>query len=235
MIAREGPAWKIFERLKKGAMSHLHSGNGHDFEHIERMLAMRQTFWSEIIRDEPHLVSDPFLPDRLDLAISFHDLNRSAMLSGKTATADARRADFALTLMRQYGIGDATAHHVIDTIQVSYKQDAPSETDLLRLLRDFDKADMGAVGIYRMAAVADSRNYGVFARTSDFDPHASAIEGDENLDSFCADIKYCLEWWTNPKFIIRTRAIRNRVKRRFDYMVSFLERIRSEYQEIGLI
>ena len=180
------------------------------------MLASRQMWWRAIVETEPEIATKA---EVLDLAILFHDLNRSKEFRGKGAEADVRRADFARAIMLQFGIELEVAEEAIKTITGTFQQDDENETSLVRLLRDFDKSDMGAVGIYRMAAVACDRNYGIFARARDFDPDAPAIEGDDNLDSFAADICFCLEWWTKPKFAIRTPAIRRIAEPRFRFMM----------------
>lgn len=237
MIDKSNVAWQILEDLRQNVYSREHTNNGHDYEHIERMLAMRQAFWPTIVKDEPEIEDWDMV---LDLAIVFHDLNRSAPLHGKGTEADAKRADYAYLTMRQHHVGITMANRVIEVITSTFKKDDPTEPLPVRLLRDLDKADMGAVGIYRMAAVADSRKYGVFARPEDFDLRAPAIKSDENLDSFCADIKFCHRWWIKNEaegddWEIRTPAIRERVSHRFHFMKLFLEQLKSEMREIGLV
>ena len=75
----------------------------------------------------------------------------------------------------------------------------------------------------------------MFARARDFDPDAPAIEGDDNLDSYAADICFCLEWRNKPKFAIATPAIRRAVEHRFDFMEASLAQLKREHEELGLI
>lgn len=238
MIYKSGVVWDIFNGLKQDVYRRDFTNNGHDYEHIERMLAMRQMFWPAIIKDEPQIGHETAFI--LDCAILFHDLNRVERLRGKGPEMEMRRMAFARTIMDLHNINNYIAEIAIETIQSTFKKDEPSEQALVRLLRDFDKADMGAVGIYRMAAVADSRKYGVFVRPEDFNLDAPAIKGDENLDSFCADIKFCHRWWLKNEtdgddWEIRTPAIRERVAHRFEFMKTFLKQLESEMSEIGLV
>lgn len=237
MVKKDNIAWRILADLRQNVYSRENTNNGHDYEHIERMLAMRQAFWPAIVRDEPAAIEYEIV---LDLAIVFHDLNRSALLRGRGSEADFKRAQFAKNLMRNHRVSEIVAGSAILAIAMTFKKDYSAEPIDVRLLRDLDKADMGAIGIYRMAAVADSRKYGVFARPEDFDLGAPAIKGDENLDSFCADIKFCHRWWLKNEaegddWEIRTPAIRARVNHRFQFMKNFLKQIESEMREIELV
>lgn len=234
MIDKSNVAWQILEELRQNVYSRENTNNGHDYEHIERMLAMRQAFWPAIMKDEPEIDGWDVV---LDLAIVFHDLNRSTLLSGKGALV----VQFAHNMMHKHSVLIMDSNAAIDVVnKVAFKKEYPTEPTLRRLLRDLDKADMGAIGIYRMAAVADSRKYGVFARPGDFDLATPAIKGDDNLDSFCADIKFCHRWWLKNEaegddWEIRTPAIRTRVNHRFQFMKNFLKQLESEIREIGLL
>ncbi len=234
MISLESPIKEIFNYLaievydpKRGQINW-----GHDDKHILRMLAARRAYWADIVKDEPGLVGVELL---LDLAILFHDLNRLKNLRGHGEADEKRRKNYATKLMKRFDITPSLSKRVNEIVAAQHLPDNPNEEPVLRLLRDLDKADMGAIGIYRMAATACDRGYGVFARARDFDPDVPAIEGDENLDSFAADICFCLEWFEKQEFAIRSNAIRQRVAHRFEFMRKFLEQLKIEHKELNLI
>ncbi len=235
MFELESPVKEIFDFLVPNYFDprNGHCNWGHDGEHLKRVLAARKTYWPAIIKDEPDLAGNELV---VDLALVLHDLDRSRDLRGRTDEAKARREDLARSLMNQHGVADDVIEQVFAVLDKKFlKTGDPEKPALSRIVDDLDKADMGATGIYRMAAVACDRNYGIFARARDFDPHAPAIEGDENLDSFAADICFCLEWYTNPKFLIDTPAIFVAVRDRFAFMRDFLSQLEREHKKLGLI
>lgn len=229
------PVQEIFDEIVPKYFD-PHKGHcdwGHEGEHLRRMLAMRRAWWDDIVADEPNAAG---LALPLDLAILFHDLDRSKELAGHDDEKVQLRCEAAWMLMSKHGVDETTAAKVFLAMEKKGLRTGHAErTILARLLSDFDKADMGAVGIYRMAAVASARGYGIFVRAEDFNLESPAIEGDENLDSFAADIKFCLEWWTNPKFAIETSAIRRRAEHKFRFMLSFLAQLQTEHAELGFL
>lgn len=235
MLELKRPIKEIFDFLaqnyfdpKKG-----HCNWGHDGEHLKRMLAMRKALWPAIVADEKRLSGLELI---VNLAIVFHDLDRSKEFRGRTDEAKTRRRTFGRKLMTDHGIPSYIIDEVFRALDgKSLPKGNKHKPTLSRIVDDLDKADMGAIGVYRMAAVACERNYGVFARARDFDPDAPAIDGDENLDSFAADICFCLEWWSKPKFAIETPAIRTAVEHRFKFMREFLTQLKREHEELGLI
>ncbi len=205
-------------------------GSGHDHTHIQRLLAMRRVVWDELHIEYPLL--SPTDAEVLDLALLFHDLNRSRDMRGRHVR-EAREL-FMGTTIRREGFSEQTIIAVIDIVEMSHEKDHDEEPILLTLLRDLDKSDMGAFGILRMQGVADERGYGYF-QPHDFDQTVPATEGDENLGSVVDDLRFCLEWWDNPKFAIRSSVIRNKVAHRFAFMRTFLAQLEYEARELNLI
>lgn len=220
---------KIFSILAQDVYGRDKCNSGHDFTHIQRMLAMRRTFWGDIIKE----VSD-VSEFTLDLAILFHDLDRSRCFRGRDEKTVGLRKDFMKRIMKKFPISEHLISFVVEGVEASHAKDKDDDSALIVLLRDLDKADMGAVGILRMQGVADERGYGYF-RPKDFDFNNQPVKIDDNLGSVVEDVKFCCEWWDDPRFQIRTRAIRAKVEHRFVFMNKFIKQLEREMKEINLV
>lgn len=224
----------LFRELTETVYTREKCNQGHDFTHIERGLRRRAISWEDIKDDRPEITNDDAFV--LDLAIIFHDLDRSSDFRGRDDAAIQKREKFVRKKLLEYKVDGQVIAHVTTLMADIKKRDSEGELALVTVLRDIDKADMGAVGIFRMAMVASDRGYGILTKASAFDYNAKAIEGDENLDGFNEDLKFCEEWWKRGSgWEIRTPCIRRAVRTRFAFMRLFMEHLQSEHEELGMI
>lgn len=213
------------------------TNRGHDGLHLHRMLAMREVLWPEIAREEPEAHG---LELALDAAIVLHDLDRSVRLEGKGEVMALHRAEAARSLMAVTGL-----HGVADMVLSAIEKKPlptghPEKGTLARLLDDFDKADMGAIGIYRAIVHGDRSGHAFSRGVEDFDLKVPASRGIDSTKSLLDDLKFVFEWWEVPahakkSFVIQTPAIRRFVDERFARMRLFFGWLREEHRELGLL
>lgn len=184
---------------------------GHDVHHVERMLKIAERI---------------FVPEQIDLfllkvAIWLHNLDRSRKFA-------EHKDAFIRRVLGRLDFSPEEINLVVDAVEKHNRLNDPSDSMLLRYLMDCDRLDMGAIGIFRMAALRGQEL--PIWRPEDFQEEDQST-AEKNLGSLVHDLQRCLEW---PE-MLRTPKAKGFGAVRFTFLQFFFDQVKAELMELGLL
>ncbi len=208
----------IEEKLTPAYQLNVAKG-GHDISHILRMLKIADT----LTKDSKTMELFPVNPFLLKIAIWFHNIDRTSYFK---FSSQGEKTSFIEKTLSDLELLKKETELIIDVVLKHSWRNDESDSSLLVLLRDTDMLDIGAVGVFRIAAHHDIPHYNL----EDFKGKSPA-DADEKLESHIEDVKFCLEW----EDMIRTPGGRKLGQKRFAFMKTFLQEVKRELKEIDII
>ena len=204
---------KEIERILFPAYQPEFTANGHDLYHIQRMLKIAE----KIVKNKEINI---FL---LKIAIWFHNIDRTTFFNDQQRPKE----EIVTDIIHVLGLSKKEIELIVDAVKKHNQLNYDSDSTLLIYLKDIDRLDMGAIGIFRL--IAHFPNLPPY-KDSDFQKHTRST-AEKDLKSMTHNLQRCLEW----ENMLRIPQAKIFGKPRFAFMRQFFKELKKELKEINII
>ena len=205
---------KFFKKLKEKIMPYFEKGDGHDFDHVERVCRM-----SEKISEDENVDMDV-----VRAAALLHDIARSKEKEGKCCCHAEEGAKMAREILKEVGFPAEKIGHVVHAISVHrYKKNLKAETLEAEILQDADRLDvLGAIIVGRV--FEKSGKDGILI----YDPNMPIKKVYDGSDT-CAINHFHEKSLRIAPETFKTSKAREIARGRYDFLKEFVERFKKEW------